>query len=150
MFPGYAGRHGQALIDRALYLPQSWAGDPPRRATAGVLERVGFATKPQLGRALLAHAFAAGVPCAWVTVDGVYDADYGLRRFIERHGRGYVLTVTSAQRLALKPVADWLEDVPARAWRGLSAGDGSNGPRLMTGPICPTARMPLRAGRRVC
>jgi len=106
------------------------AGPAIRRAVAGVPERVGFATKPRLGRALLAHAFAAGVPCAWVTVDGVYGADYGLRRFIERHGRGYVLTVTSAQRLALKPVADWLEDVPARAWRGLSAGDGSNGPRL--------------------
>ena len=130
MFLGYASRHGQALLDRALYLPQSWAGDPPRRAVAGVPERVGFATKPRLGRALLAHAFAAGVRCAWVTADSVYGADYGLRRFIERHGRGYVLAVTSAQRLALKPVADWLEDVPARAWRGLSAGDGSKGPRL--------------------
>ena len=27
-------------------------------------------------------------------------------------------------------MADWLEDVPARAWRGLSADDGSKGPRL--------------------
>jgi SRSO17 transposase len=130
VFLGYASRHGQALIDRALYLPQSWAGDPPRRAAAGVPERVDFATKPQLGRALLAHAFAAGVPCAWVTADSIYGADYGLRRFIERHGHGYVLAVTSAQRLALKPVADWLEDVPARAWQRLSAGDGSKGPRL--------------------
>jgi SRSO17 transposase len=130
VFLGYANRHGQALIDRALYLPQSWAGDPPRRAAAGVPERVGFATKPQLGRALLARAFAAGVPCAWVTADSIYGADYGLRRFIERHGRGYVLAVTSAQRLALKPVTDWLEDVPARAWQRLSAGDGSKGPRL--------------------
>jgi len=130
VFLGYASRHGQALIDRALYLPQSWAGDVPRRAAAGVPERVGFATKPQLGRALLVHTFAAGVPCAWVTADSIYGADYGLRRFIERHGRGYVLAVTSAQRLALKPVADWLEDVPARAWQRLSAGDGSKGPRL--------------------
>src|SRR5215217_1200704 len=96
VFLGYASRHGQALIDRALYLPQSWAGDPPRRAVAGVPEGVGFATKPQLGRALLAHAFAAGVPCAWVTADSVYGADYGLRRFIERHGHGYVRAVTSA------------------------------------------------------
>jgi SRSO17 transposase len=71
VFLGYASRHGQALIDRALYLPQSWAGDPPRRAGAGVPQRVGFATKPQLGCALLARAFAAGVPCAWVTADSV-------------------------------------------------------------------------------
>src|SRR6201981_1500981 len=30
----------------------------------------------------------------------------------------------------LKPVEDWLEDVPARAWQRLSAGDGAKGPRL--------------------
>src|SRR5919112_1806581 len=36
VFLGYAGRHGQALIDRALSLPQSWAGDAARRAGAGV------------------------------------------------------------------------------------------------------------------
>ena len=28
VFLGYASRHGQALIDRALYLPEGWAGDP--------------------------------------------------------------------------------------------------------------------------
>jgi SRSO17 transposase len=71
-----------------------------------------------------------GVPCAWVVGDRVYGADHALRRGIEQHGRGYVLTVTSAQRLGLKPVEDWLEDVPARAWQRLSAGDGAKGPRL--------------------
>jgi SRSO17 transposase len=38
--------------------------------------------------------------------------------------------VTSGQHLGLKPVADWLEDVPGRAWKRLSAGDGAKGPRL--------------------
>src|ERR687883_600695 len=31
VFLSYASRHGQALIDRALYLPESWVNDPPRR-----------------------------------------------------------------------------------------------------------------------
>jgi SRSO17 transposase len=31
VFLGYASRHGHALIDRALYLPESWAHDPARR-----------------------------------------------------------------------------------------------------------------------
>src|SRR4051794_29024682 len=31
-FLGYASRHGHALVDRALYLPEGWAGDPARRA----------------------------------------------------------------------------------------------------------------------
>jgi SRSO17 transposase len=130
VFLAYAGAHGQALIDRALYLPESWAGDPKRREEAGVLAEVAFATKPKLGRMMLERAFRAGVPCAWVSGDTVYGADHALRRGIEREGRGYVLAVTSAQRLGFKSVADWLEDVPGRAWRRLSAGDGAKGPRL--------------------
>jgi SRSO17 transposase len=130
VFLGYAGRHGQTLIDRALYLPERWAADEARRAAAGVPAATPFATKPKLARAMLERAFAAGMPCAWVTGDSVYGSDHGLRRFIEKEGRGYVLTVTSAQRLGLKPVADWLEDMPADGWHRLSAGDGAKGPRL--------------------
>ena len=99
VFLGYASRHGHVLIDRALYLPESWTKDPPRCRQAGVPQDVAFATKPQLGRLMLERAFAAEVPCAWVVGDSVYGADYRLRRCIERSGRGYVLTVTSAQRL---------------------------------------------------
>src|ERR687894_1835524 len=36
VFLAYASRHGHALIDRALYLPETWAGDAARRAGAGV------------------------------------------------------------------------------------------------------------------
>jgi SRSO17 transposase len=130
VFLAYASRHGQALIDRALYLPDNWAHDPPRRTVAGVPTTVAFTTKPKLGGAMLERAFTAGVPGAWVVGDSVYGGDHTLRRCIEQHGRGYVMTVTSAQRLGFKPVADWLADVPAKAWRRLSAGDGAKGPRL--------------------
>jgi SRSO17 transposase len=130
VFLAYASAKGHALIDRALYLPERWAGDPARRAKAGVPEEVAFATKPKLGLAMLRRALTAAVPFAWVTGDSVYGADHRLRRLLERHGRGYVLAVTSAQRLGLKPVEDWLEDVPARGWRRLSAGEGAKGPRL--------------------
>jgi SRSO17 transposase len=130
VFLGYASRHGHALIDRALYLPEVWANDPARRDAAGVPVETVFATKPQLGRQMLSRAFAAGVPCRWVTGDSVYGADYALRRSIEKSGRGYVLAVTRRQRLGFKAVADWLEDVPASGWQRLSAGEGAKGPRL--------------------
>src|SRR3954449_12063569 len=130
VFLGYASRHGHALIDRALYLPEVWANDPARRDAAGVPVETVFATKPQLGRQMLSRAFAAGVPCRWVTGDSVYGADYALRRSIESSGRGYVLAVTRRQRLGFKTVADWLEDVPASGWQRLSAGEGAKGPRL--------------------
>jgi SRSO17 transposase len=130
VFLAYASRHGHALIDRALYLPETWAADVTRRAEAGVPEETRFTTKPKLGQALLKRAFAAGVPCAFVVSDSLYGADHQTRRLIEASGRGYVLAVTSTQRLGLKPVEDWLEDVPARGWARLSAGDGAKGPRL--------------------
>jgi SRSO17 transposase len=148
VFLAYASSRGHALIDRVLYLPESWAGDVARREEAGVPAEVAFATKPKLGRAMLERAFAAGVPCAWVTGDSVYGADHALRRGIEDEGRGYVLAVTSAQHLGRKPVADWLEDVPGRAWKRLSAGDGAKGPRLYDWTWLPYRSATARGWKR--
>src|SRR4029453_16393511 len=75
--------------------------------------------------------------------DCVYGADSQTRRLIEAHGRGYVLAVTSAQRLGFKPVEDWLEDVPAKGWEGLSAGDGAKGPRLYDWAYLPYRTPPV-------
>src|SRR5689334_25081174 len=108
VFLAYASRKGHALIDRALYLPEGWAGDAGRRAGAGVPGGITFATKPKLGRAMLDRALDAGVPCAWVAGDSVYGADRALRRRIEaRGGLGYVLAVTSGQRLGGRRVDAW-------------------------------------------
>jgi len=148
VFLGYASRHGHALIDRALYLPEAWANDATRRCAAGMPAETAFATKPQLGRQMLARAFAAGVPCRWVTGDSVYGADYALRRSIERGGCGYVLAVTSRQRLGFKTVADWLEDVPADGWQRLSAGDGAKGPRLYDWAYLPCGWLEAACGWR--
>jgi SRSO17 transposase len=132
VFLGYASRQGRALIDRALYLPEEWTADEERRRVAGVPEDVAFATKPKLGRALLEHAVAAGVPCAWVAADSVYGGDYALRLWLERQPIGYVLAVTSKQRA---PSGFDSVKIRTRAcfgaddWR-LSAGEGAKGPRL--------------------
>jgi SRSO17 transposase len=130
VFLAYASRYGRALIDRTLYLPDGWAGDVDRRAEAGIPDQVRFATKPKLGRAMLARAHAAGVPFAWVTADSVYGADYALRRWLQDHELGYILTVTRAQRLGFGRVEDLVEEVPTDGWHRLSAGDGAKGPRL--------------------
>jgi SRSO17 transposase len=106
VFLAYASRHGHALIDRALYLPETWAFDAARRAEASALNEFSLATKPKLGQAMLKRAFAAGVPCRWVVSDSLYGVDSQTRHLIEAHGRGYVLAVTSAQRLGFKHVED--------------------------------------------
>jgi SRSO17 transposase len=129
----YASTHGAAYLDRALYLPEVWAGDAVRRAEAGVPEAVCFATKGELAQAMLARAFAAGVPAAWVIGDTVYGHDE-LRQWLELQGRSYVLAVpathsvwTAAQLVEARVLADGLVEA---AWTPHSAGDGSQGPRL--------------------
>jgi SRSO17 transposase len=130
VFLAYASRHGQALIDRALYLPKCWTEDATRCRLAAIPQDVGFATKPEIARAMLERAFAAGVPCGWVTGDSVYGSDHRLRHMIEEAGKGYVLQVTSNQHLGLVRVDEWLDEAPEDAWVRLSAGDGAKGPRL--------------------
>src|SRR3546814_18926389 len=36
VFAAYVSRHGHAFIDRALYLPKAWTGDPDRMAGSHV------------------------------------------------------------------------------------------------------------------
>jgi SRSO17 transposase len=137
VFAAYVSRHGHALIDRALYLPKAWAEDPARRAAAHIPEAVEFATKPRLALRMIERAIAAGVSFAWVAADTVYGVGE-IEMALRRAGKGYVLGVTGAHQVlswdALPAVAGSAEEVakalPAAAWRRLSAGEGTKGPRL--------------------
>jgi len=143
VFVGYASCHGRALLDRALYLPEDWVKDPARCKAARIPDGTVLTTKPKQGLAMLERARAAEVPFAWIAGDSVYGADSALRRWAERHRRGYVLAVTSGQRLGMRPVGTWIEDLPASAWQRLSAGDGAKGPRLYD-----WARVPYNGGAK--
>src|SRR3712207_5994126 len=131
VFLGSASRHGRALIDRALYLPERWIGNAARCAAAGIPDDATLTTKPKLGLAMLDRALEAGVPFAWVAGDSVYGADHRIRRRLEARGRGYVLAVTSGQRLGFVRVEKWLAKVPPGGWPRLSARGGGQGPRVV-------------------
>jgi SRSO17 transposase len=137
VFAAYVSRHGHAFLDRALYLPKAWAGDPARLAAAHVPPEVGFATKPRLAGRMVERAIAAGVPFAWVAGDSVYGVGE-IEMALRRAGKGYVLGVSADGQFnswGAKPgVAGTAEEIargldPA-AWRRLSAGEGTKGPRL--------------------
>jgi SRSO17 transposase len=138
----YAGPAGHALIDRALYLPKSWAGNPARRAAAGVPEDVKFATKPALARTMITRALDGGAATRWVAGDEVYGADPGLRGELEDRRTGYVLAAACSHRVrtAAGPRrADAIAaSLPRRAWQRLSAGQGSKVRAFMTGPGSPS------------
>ncbi len=48
VFLALATSRGRALIDRRLYLPDSWCTNSERRSAAGIPDDVQFATKPRL------------------------------------------------------------------------------------------------------
>ncbi len=147
VFAAYASRWGQALIDRRLYLPKSWAGDPERRASAQVPEEVAFATKPAVACEMIARLLDEGTPCAFVLADAVYGSDHSFRRMLENRDQSYVLAVRSNHTLRF--LEDWslvqtdprtmIADLPAEAWTPLSAGEGAKGARLYH-----WARVPLK------
>lgn len=138
VFLAYASRYGQALVDRRLYLPESWTQDRARCARASIPETVGFATKPKMARAMIETALDAGVPCAYVLGDAVYGADSSLRRMLSDRHQPYVLAVRGAH--ALRRGGDrWFEttspeeladELTPGDWACHAAGEGAKGPRL--------------------
>jgi SRSO17 transposase len=90
-FLAYASPRGHALIDRELYLPESWTADRDRCQAAGIPDEVTFTTKPRQAMAMLARAIDAGVPFSWVTADEAYGQVKYLRMWLEAHDAAYAL-----------------------------------------------------------
>jgi len=122
------------LVDRALYLPESWCSDASRCREAGVPEEVLFATKPQLAMRMLGRAFEAGLQPEFVLADEVYGNDSQFRRFLENRKRPFVVAVKRSQYLwsglTQRRVEAIAAEIPASAWFRMSVGDGAKGPRV--------------------
>jgi SRSO17 transposase len=151
VFAAYVSSKGRALVDRDIYLPRAWTDDPrrmARMACAGVPAGVGFASKVTLGRRMLARAFDAGMPAAWVTADEFYGGERGLRRDLQERQVGYVLAVARSHHIDM-PIGHLRADQAAgrlhrRCWNRLSAGQGAKGERvydwaLLQSPHPPTS-----------
>jgi SRSO17 transposase len=133
----YVSDKGHAFIDRQLYLPKAWTGDPARRTAAHVPAGITFATKPHLALGLVARAIAAGVPFAWVTADTVYGVG-AIELALRRADKGYVLGVTGQHSFwswgAAAEGSGTAEEIATALveedWIRLPAGAGTKGPRL--------------------
>ena len=142
VFLAYASCRGRALIDRELYLPTGWTEDRDRCARAGVPAEVGFATKPQLGVAMLARAHAAGVLTGWVTADEAYGQNPTFRTWLADREVPFVLATRNddvlvspdghrRQAKVLATVAGPGEDGGENGgWERRAIGPGAHGERL--------------------
>jgi SRSO17 transposase len=75
VFAAYASRHGYALVDKQLFLPEPWLTDAyaRRRTRCQVPADRGFQTKPQLAAAMLRELRDEGVlPFKYVVADCLY------------------------------------------------------------------------------
>lgn len=138
VFLAYASRYGQALIDRRLYLPESWTKDRARCEQVSIPSSVEFMTKPKMARAMIEVALDAGTPCAYVLGDAVYGADSSLRRMLEARHQPYVLAVRGAHAMR-RGGERWFEEtcpedlageLTPNDWACHAAGEGAKGPRL--------------------
>ena len=137
VFASYVSRHGHAFVDRALYLPKEWTDDPERLKAAHVPDEVDFATKPQIARRMIARAVAAKMPFSFVAADSVYGTGE-VETMLRKAGKGYVLGVAAnhvfhswgRKQLVGGSAAKLAQNLPKSAWRRLSAGEGTKGPRL--------------------
>src|ERR1700756_594593 len=147
VFLAYASEYGHALIDRELYLPQSWMEDPQRCRAAGIPPEAEFTTKPRQARAMIARAVAAGVPFAWFTADEAYGQAKWLQDWLEDQDIWYVMAIRCSDTLTTpegeRRADDLIAAVPSRSWQKISAGAGAHGPREYH-----WARIPVRVGHK--
>jgi SRSO17 transposase len=159
VFVNYSSAAGHTFLDRRLFLPEDWADDLPRRREAGAPDGVVFRTKPELALEMLSGLVEEGVPFRWVGGDSVYGDSPTFVRGVRQLGKWYVLDTSADARVwteqpevipaeerprprrgraPTRPlvvgeperVDEVVASLPRGAWRRMSVGEGSQGPRV--------------------
>ena len=126
IFLAYAAAGGYAPLDRRLYLPEDWAGDPARREKCHVPEEVEFREGWRIAAELIERS-RPGLPHGWVAGDDEFGRPAHFRAWLRGHGERYVLDVP-----ATRWSATWMPPPPA-------AGAGRGRPRA--GAVPPRRRL---------
>ncbi len=157
MFLAYVSLPGRALVDKRLYLPESWTSDTDRCAAAGVPEeRRNYRSKTKLALEMLARALERGqLKAGWVAGDDAFGRSPSFREGLAALGMRYVLDVpggatvwplepawTSPEYQGIgrprKPrlkggqrrtMVERSDELPEEAWREITVAEGSQGPR---------------------
>ena len=95
MFLAYVSPLGRALVDKGLYLPESWTSDKDRCVAAGVPEeRQSYRSKTQLALDMLQRALERGqLRAGWVAADDAFGMSPSFREGLAALGMRYVLDV---------------------------------------------------------
>lgn len=91
-FLGYVSPEGAALIDRRLYLPESWSNDARARKKCHVPEDVVFQTSPELTLAMIDEVT---VPYDWFVGDEEFGRVPSFRAALRERKRLYAIEIPS-------------------------------------------------------
>lgn len=151
VFLAYAAGGGYAPLDRRLYLPEDWAGDPERRAKCHVPPEVEFREKWQIALDLLDRSLP-GLPHGWITGDDEFGRASEFRAALRLRKERYVLDVpcnTTVRDLERRRPprkragvgrkravpfvrADvWAAGQPESRWERITVRDGEKGPLVV-------------------
>jgi SRSO17 transposase len=152
VFLAYSSEKGAAFLDRALYLPRAWTGDPVRRAEAGVPEELVFRNKIELAEEMLERAFEAEVPARWVLADSFYGRSHAFRVWLEQRGRSYAVMVPKTNAVPLggrkKKIERYVERLGESAFSEIRPAQDTGGRRPWKWACVDLAADPKRGMRR--
>ena len=121
MFLAYVSPLGRALVDKRLYLPESWTSDPERCAAAGVPEeRRSYRSKTELALEMRYVLDVPGSTPVWPLEPAWTSPEY------QRSGRPRKPRLQEGQRRSMEQRRD---ELPDEAWREITVAQGSQGPR---------------------
>jgi SRSO17 transposase len=151
VFLAYAAEGGYAPLDRRLYLPEDWAGDPERREKCHVPPEVEFREKWQIALDLLDRSLP-GLPHGWITGDDEFGRASEFRAALRLRKERYILDVpcnTTVRDLERRRPprkragvgrkrevpfvrADaWAAGQPESRWERITVRDGEKGPLVV-------------------
>ena len=87
------GARGTLPLGWALYLPEQWCDDLPRRRKAKVPDQVSFRTKPELAASLAEQAGGWELPTAPILADAAYGDNAAFRTGLHASGLEYLVAV---------------------------------------------------------
>jgi SRSO17 transposase len=96
VFVGYASRKGATLLDRRLYLPESWFAEDHRALWQGcqIPDEITFQTKHELAAELVEQIMASGrIRARWVACDEGYGDSPAFLHLLDATGLWYLAEV---------------------------------------------------------
>jgi len=119
---GYTVGDFHCVLDSDLFVPESWANHPAKRAEVGMPDEIVHRTKAQIALEQIRRALGNGIRVAAWTFDEHYGQGYDFLDGLEGLGQTYVAEVPSTFH-------GWVQE-PATVYRATGRGLHRHGPRL--------------------